>query len=275
MQDTKAAFRIEVRGPDLPSHAGLYGAGDTQCRSTPYEGRLESCYAFPSIGVVVSGQFDYSSPNGATEARPGTVLFGNAGEEFAYRYRDTAGVRRSVVALDAGLVAEVANDCGLKASAFQVAGLMAGRATMPLYAAVRRLASGSRANEEAVVRLTAAALGAGRRAPMVVASDRRRIRDVAALIDTDFAEPMELSDMAALAGLSRYHFIRAFRTVTGETPHQYLIGARLRAAADQLLDTRETITSIAFGVGFNDVSHFNATFRRAFGASPRTWRRAA
>jgi len=275
MREQPAAFRIEVAGPELPSHAGLYGAGEARCQSAPYGGRLESQYACPSIGVVVAGRFDYRSPTGMAEAQPGTLLFGNAGEEFAYRYVDARDVRRSVVALDAGLLAEVANDCGCEAAAFPVAGLVAGRASAPLYAAVRRLASAGLPDEEAVVRLAAAALRPGRRLRPISAGECSRVRDVAALIDRDYAEPLSLGEMASLASLSRYHFIRAFRSVTGETPRQYLIGARLRAAADRLLDTRESVTEIAFGVGFNDVSHFNATFRTAFGASPRGFRRAA
>jgi AraC family transcriptional regulator len=275
MDEAPAVFRIEVTGPELPSQAGLYGAGDAHCHSAPYGGRLESQYACPSIGVVVAGQFDYHSPTGMAEARPGTLLFGNAGEEFTYRYVDSRDVRRSVVALDGGLLAEVADDCGCEAAAFPVSGLAAGRATAPLYAAVRRLVSAERPNEEAVVRLAAAALRPGRRLRPISAAERSRVRDVASLIDAEYAEPMSLGEMAGLASLIRYHFIRAFRSVTGETPRQYLIGARLRAAADRLLDTRETVTEIAFGVGYNDVSHFNATFRAAFGASPRSFRRAA
>jgi AraC family transcriptional regulator len=104
--EANVAFRIEVQGPDLPSHPGLYGAGEARCHSDPAARRLESCYAHPSIGVVVSGQFDYRSPIGAAEARPGVVLFGNAGQDFNYRYLDDAGVRRVVVALDMSLVAE-------------------------------------------------------------------------------------------------------------------------------------------------------------------------
>lgn len=107
------------------------------------------------------------------------------------------------------------------------------------------------------------------------AAEARRVRDVAAVIDARPAEALSLSDLAGLAGLSRYHFIRAFRAATGETPRQYQIAARLRAAADRLVDTRAPITEIALDVGFNDISHFNATFRRAFGTSPRAWRRAA
>jgi AraC-like DNA-binding protein len=270
-------FRIEVRGPDLPSHAGLYGAGETRCHSQPGAGRLESCYAFTSIGVVIAGRVNYRSPIGGDEAGAGALLLGNADETFSYSYPGTEDVRRAVVALDSRLVAEVANDCGRRESSFALAVANPGRATAPLYAAIRRLAAAPGAQEELAVRLTAGALKLGRdprRAPEVGA-ERRRMREVAAHLDTAYAEPLTLSDMAAMAGLSRFHFIRAFRAATGETPHRYLVGARLRAAADRLLDGDEPITGIALGVGFNDISHFNATFRAAFGASPSAWRKPA
>ena len=94
-------------------------------------------------------------------------------------------------------------------------------------------------------------------------------------LETDYADPCGLDSLAAMSQFSRFHFIRLFRSVTGESPRQYLIGARLRAAVDRLADTCEPITEIALGVGFNDISHFNATFRRAFGLSPSAWRRSA
>ena len=273
--DATEPFRIEVHGADLPSHPGLYGAGEACCRSDPARPRLESCYAFASIGVIVSGRFEYHSPNGAAQARPGVVLLGNAGEEFTYRYLDEAGVRRAVVALDEGLISEVANDCRCKAPAFAVAALLASRAATPLYAAVRRLAVAEGSDEETVVRVVAACLKAGSRSGPPSLADQSRVRAVAALIDARPADTLSLSQMASLAGLSRYHFIRAFRAATGETPRQYQIAARRRLAADRLMDTREPITGIALDVGFNDISHFNATFRRAFGTSPRAWRQAA
>ncbi|MBW8815173.1 MAG: helix-turn-helix transcriptional regulator [Caulobacterales bacterium] len=268
-------FRIEVRGPELRSHAGLYGAGETRCHSLPGAGRLESCYAFPSLGVVLSGRVNYRGSTGAAEAAAGTLLLGNAEEAFSYSYPGTEDVRRAVVALDARLLAEVANDCGRKEAAFAVATVAAGRASAPLYAAIRRLAAANGPQEELAVEVTARALSLGRelRRRTAPTAERRRMREVAAFLDTAFAEPMTLAEMATLAGLSRFHFIRAFRETLGETPHQYLIGARLRAAADRLLDSAEPITAIALGVGFNDISHFNATFRTAFGVSPSAWRR--
>jgi AraC family transcriptional regulator len=78
-----------------------------------------------------------------------------------------------------------------------------------------------------------------------------------------------------MAGLSRFHFLRRFRAITGTSPHQYLIALRLGAAADRLRSSADPVTSIALEVGFNDLSHFHQLFRRSFGLAPRRWRMRA
>jgi len=60
--------------------------------------------------------------------------------------------------------------------------------------------------------------------------------------------------------------------LTGVTPHQFVLRARLRAAALRLLDGDDKVIEIALGAGFGDVSNFNAAFRREFGVSPRAYR---
>jgi AraC-like DNA-binding protein len=81
--------------------------------------------------------------------------------------------------------------------------------------------------------------------------------------------------LARMAGLSPYHFLRAFKATTGVTPHQWLLRTRLRAAAERLAMTKASVTDIALEVGFEDLSNFTRTFRAEFGASPREYRLAA
>ncbi|MBO9708144.1 MAG: helix-turn-helix transcriptional regulator [Caulobacter sp.] len=268
-------FRIEPQGPDLPAATALYGAGEARC-VTGRPAPIDKCYAGPVIGVVVAGRFDYRGRHGAARATPGTVLLGAAGEGFQCRHLDTEGNRRAVVALCPDLLAEVAGEGGQE-SDFAVSVVPPSRAAAPLYGAVRRAAAGRALDEEAVIDLAARALALGRRSRPVEPSrvERRGVLDVARHIDEAYAEPCGLAELAALGGFSRYHFIRLFRAVTGESPRQYVIGARLRAAADRLIDTAEPVTEIALDVGFNDLSHFNATFRQAFGRAPSQWRRSA
>jgi len=71
--------------------------------------------------------------------------------------------------------------------------------------------------------------------------------------------------------LSPYHFLRTFERLTGVTPHQYILRARLREAALRLAEPGRVL-DIALDCGFGDLSNFNRTFRAEFGVSPRIFR---
>jgi transcriptional regulator GlxA family with amidase domain len=83
----------------------------------------------------------------------------------------------------------------------------------------------------------------------------------------------ELSEMAAMARLSPFHFLRCFDQLTGTTPRQYLLRMRLRRAALRLKGEPTKVLDIALDSGFSDVSNFNRAFRAEFGESPRSYRR--
>jgi len=100
-----------------------------------------------------------------------------------------------------------------------------------------------------------------------------RVRAAMSCVELRCHEPLSLAQLARDAGLSSFHFLRIFRQVTGVTPHQYLVGARVRLAARLLLDTSRSVTEIAYDSGFNDLSNFMRTFRRAVGETPRDYRR--
>jgi AraC family transcriptional regulator len=268
--------RLELGGPALSTATPLYAAGEARCQPGPDGAVPERRYAGPAIGAVIRGVFDYRAQNGRGLAAPGSIVFANGGETFSCRHLDSAGNRRAVIALNPQTLKEVANDCGFEDPSFDVAVLPASRRATAFYGAIRKAAAGSLA-EDGVIELMGEALrlAGGAAAAPIAPAERARVLAVAHRLDEAYGEPVTLSEMAGWANLSRYHFVRVFRAVVGDSPHQYLIGARLRAAADRLLDTREPVTEIALGVGFNDLSHFHATFRRAFGISPRAWRKAA
>lgn len=98
-----------------------------------------------------------------------------------------------------------------------------------------------------------------------------RARDLA---DRCYAEPLDVSQLAAAAGLSRGHFSREFRRVFGEPPHQYLRGRRLERAAALLRTTDRSVTTICLDVGFASIGSFTTSFTRAFGRSPTAYRAA-
>ncbi|HEY8949424.1 MAG TPA: AraC family transcriptional regulator [Rhizomicrobium sp.] len=106
-------------------------------------------------------------------------------------------------------------------------------------------------------------------------AERRRAVDAAEWIEAHSTEEIDLGRVARRAGLSAFHFLRVFANVLGVTPHQYLVRARLKHAAQLLADEERAITDIALDVGFADLSNFVRSFRRAAGASPREFRKAA
>jgi len=96
---------------------------------------------------------------------------------------------------------------------------------------------------------------------------------VVRLIDAQPDAGHDLASLAREARLSPYHFLRTFESLTGVTPHQYVLRARLRRAAVQLTNGPAKILDIALECGFGDVSNFNRNFRAEFGVSPRVFRR--
>ena len=108
----------------------------------------------------------------------------------------------------------------------------------------------------------------------VTARDRRRAVRVALWLDAHAHEPLDLEQVARESGVSAFHFLRLFARVTGVTPHQYLVRARLRRAARLLAQGTLPVGAIAYEVGFGDLSNFIRTFHRAAGRAPRDFRHA-
>jgi AraC-like DNA-binding protein len=74
--------------------------------------------------------------------------------------------------------------------------------------------------------------------------------------------------------MSKFHFLRVFRRVTGVTPYKYLLSVRLKRAAVTLLSTDDAVSAIAYSAGFGDLSTFNHRFRDVFGLTPTAFRQA-
>jgi AraC family transcriptional regulator len=107
----------------------------------------------------------------------------------------------------------------------------------------------------------------------VTSRERRRAVRVALWLDAHAHEPLDLEQVARQSGVSVFHFLRLFARVTGVTPHQYLVRARLRRAARLLAQGTLPVGAIAYEVGFGDLSNFVRTFHRAAGHAPRDFRR--
>jgi AraC family transcriptional regulator len=90
----------------------------------------------------------------------------------------------------------------------------------------------------------------------------RSARKVQEFLDENFTRKLALGEMAAVCGLSPYHFMRAFSRTFGMPPHQYVLDLRLDFAERLLADSRMTIADIAHLAGFSSQSHFTTVMKK-------------
>ncbi len=93
-------------------------------------------------------------------------------------------------------------------------------------------------------------------------------------IAAHLVDDISLIDLAAIAQLSIFHFVRAFKHSFGDPPHRYLMHRRMELAKTLLENLARSITEIAHAVGFADPATFTAAFRRSVGTTPTAYRRA-
>jgi AraC-like DNA-binding protein len=101
-------------------------------------------------------------------------------------------------------------------------------------------------------------------------SVERRAHEVTVALDylsEHFAEDCSLAQLAAVAGVDRFHLLRAFRRALGLPPHRYQTQLRLRRARS-LMANGETVARTAAIVGFADQSHLIRKFKSAYGITP-------
>ena len=84
---------------------------------------------------------------------------------------------------------------------------------------------------------------------------------------------VSLAALASDAGLSRFHFCRAFKESTGLSPHAWLRQHRLEQAMNMLRDTDASVVSVAVALGYASQTAFAAAFKRLTGETPSNWRR--
>jgi AraC family transcriptional regulator len=99
-----------------------------------------------------------------------------------------------------------------------------------------------------------------------------RLRRVLDHIEMHIGSKLALAELAQTAGLSPFHFSRAFQSATGEPPMTYVARRRV-AKARELLRGPETLAEIARLTGFVSPSYFAAAFRSHTGLCPSAYRR--
>ena len=248
---------------------------DVVCTAGPRDRPFEERHAWQSVSLVRSGTFTYRSERGAALISAGSMVLGSVGRAFECSHQHGAGDRCISFQFTPTLFESIARDGGAPRATLSHDRLPPLRELAPLTARITTASNSDASFEEIAFELADAVLhldAAHCREPAAAARDRARIADVLHHLETRLDQRHALSTLASIAGLSRYHFLRTFKRVTGVTPHQWILRARLREAARRLATGSQAVTEIALDVGFEDLSNFIRGFHAEFGISPRGYR---
>lgn len=102
---------------------------------------------------------------------------------------------------------------------------------------------------------------------------KHKLRRAIDYIHEYMEQDLTLTEIAAVVGLSPYHFAREFKQSTGKPPHQYLVACRVEKAKRLLAQSQLSIAEIACCVGWSQ-NHFTRLFRQHTGKTPKAYRNA-
>ena len=289
LESSPALLRVDG-APNLSKRPLAHGDGwsvaDVICSAGPGVRPSEEQHSTVSIAVVRSGSFQYQSSTGRELMIPGSLLLGNAGQYFQCGHEHGVGDQCIAFAYTRQFIEELAAEAGVQTRTKLFSSLrippvrelsnIVARASagLPQSNASRMNDEQARSWEEMAVELAILALELSSQSSRVANSPAAEWRVTKAVRMIESRQPAEhdLLSLAQQARLSRYHFLRIFRQLTGLTPHQYVVRSRLRHAATRLLTEPTRVLDIALDSGFGDVSNFNHAFRAEFGMNPRLFR---
>ncbi len=106
-------------------------------------------------------------------------------------------------------------------------------------------------------------------------ADRALEHKISAYARRHLSKPLSLEDLAMEADMSKFHFSRTFKRMTGASPMEYVRRMRVEAAKTLLLSTPQPLKAIAPQVGFADEFHLSKVFRQVAGKAPGKIRKEA
>ena len=261
-RDPQSVGASTSQTPDMALATRKLAAGDgwsmheVVCRAGPADRPFEERHEGFSVSAVIEGSFTYRSDAGHRLLYPGALLLGNNGSCFECGHAHGIGDRCISLNVHEEQFSEIAAAAASTSRfRFSAPSLPPSRKALPVIAHMEALscAPSSLRSEELALRLIERVITAmtGDRHTQAAPTGReaRRVAEAIRLVESDAARPMELKEMAAVAGMSKYHFLRVFRRLTGVTPHQYLISARLRRAALALASSRRPVIAMALELG--------------------------
>lgn len=218
------------------------------------------------VGLLTEGAQRSGSGRGQVEAVRGNVITVNPGE--VHDGTPTGRARSwSMLYLTQEFVLSIVTDIegGRHSNRELHAPVVDDPRLARLFAATRLAAlhpQGEPAFEERLLALFGGLLDEKERSQIAPTSRISRIRE-----RIDDAPTRHLTDLAALAGLSRYQTVRGFARLTGLTPYAYVIQRRLDTART-LIRNGSTLVNAAIDAGFADQSHMHRNFVARHGFTP-------
>jgi AraC-like DNA-binding protein len=101
---------------------------------------------------------------------------------------------------------------------------------------------------------------------------KRNIAKALTYMSQNLDKPIQMATLGALAGVSMSQFYHLFKLVTGYTPNDFLIRARIRRACELLRETDLSIKEISAALGYDDQFYFSRVFKSVSLVSPREYR---
>lgn len=102
---------------------------------------------------------------------------------------------------------------------------------------------------------------------------KARLDKVLLFVRSNLQRPLRVRELAAAIRLSPFHFARAFKASTGESPARFVRRSRLEMAARLLRDSDRALADVALTTGFGGQGHLTTAFRLAHGVTPGRYRR--
>jgi len=246
------AHRIEARPT---AHEGVVAVAAQSAR-----GFARHTHDQFGIGLVMGGAQTSASGRGQVEVGIGDLITVNPGEVHDGLPVDDRGRVWQMLYLDSSAMEKLAG----RRAEFAFPALRQPGLADRFHRLFRAICDPSQnlASEVELTRLSAALDDR----PVKPAAPANVARAVEALQD-DPAHPVSLAELAASAGLTRFHFLRSFAKATGLTPHAFQIQVRLHLAR-RLILLGKPLAEVAAEAGFSDQSHLTRLFARSYGMTP-------
>ena len=230
------------------------------------------------IGFIERGRRNLKVRGGCVLTAPGDLLLFNPGENHACEAHDGQPLDYRCINIEPGVLAKAAReifgiDCQPMFAQPVVFHCEFTEELRELHTMILRGERGVRKEERfyfLLEQLLRDYAQAGEREP--IAPPRAEVKVVCDYLTMHAQEQVSLDTLGEIAGLSKYHLLRAFTKETGITPYSYLETIRIdRAKA--LLKQGVSPAEAALAAGFSDQSHFSNAFKRFIGLTPGQYRR--